>query len=57
MEVEILARKPDIRTGILKWEGYKINENIYNEAYQDIMYYLKDRKYFDIEDIKKWLKR
>ena len=27
----------------LKWEGYRINENIYNDAYQDIMSYLKDK--------------
>ncbi len=36
-------------------EKYKVDERPYNDAYQNLMEYLKNKKYFGIEDIKKWL--
>lgn len=38
-----------------KWEKYRIDERSYNDAYHCLMEFLKDKKYFGIEDIKKWL--
>lgn len=41
-----------------KWDKYTLNkDNIkpYNDTYVSLMELLKDRKYFGIEDIKKWL--
>lgn len=35
---------------------YRIDEGPYSDTYQNIMEYLRDKKYFGIEDIKKWLK-
>ena len=35
--------------------GYRIDDKPYNEAYQDIMRFLEDKKYFGVEDIKKWM--
>jgi hypothetical protein len=36
--------------------GYRVDEKLYNESYQSLMSFLGDRKYFGIEDIKKWMK-
>lgn len=38
-----------------KWEKFRIGEKIYNENYHSIMSFLRDKKYFGIEDIKKWM--
>lgn len=38
-----------------KWEKFRIDERPYNECYHSIMLYLKDKRYFGISDIKKWL--
>lgn len=38
-----------------KWDKFRIDENAYNNAYQNLMYYLKDKDFFGIKDIKKWL--
>ena len=38
-----------------RWDKFRIGENPYNGAYQSLMYYLKDKEFFGIEDIKKWL--
>lgn len=35
--------------------GYRIDEKHYNDVYHDFIRYLGDKKYFGIEDIKKWL--
>ena len=37
------------------YSGYKVDEKPYNDAYHSFLEYLKGRKYFGIEDIKKWL--
>jgi len=33
-----------------------MDTGIYKDAYQDLMEFLKDKRFFTIEDIKKWLK-
>lgn len=38
-----------------KWERFRIDEKPYNDAYHNIMDFLKDKRYFGIKDIKKWL--
>lgn len=38
-----------------KWKKFRISEKQYNDAYHSLMSYLKNRKYFGMEDIKKWL--
>ncbi len=38
-----------------KWEKFRIDEKPYDDAYKSLMIYLKDKRYFGIEDIKKWL--
>ena len=40
---------------ILKWDKYNVDPKPYNDAYHSLMEFLKDKKYFGIEDIKKWL--
>lgn len=37
------------------YDKYRINEKPYNDAYQSLLLYLSNKKYFGIEDIKKWL--
>lgn len=41
---------------ISKYEQFKVDPKAYNDAYHSLMEFLKDKKYFGIEDIKKWLK-
>lgn len=41
--------------GSYRYDKFKVDPNPYNDAYHDLMEYLKDMKYFGIEDIKKWL--
>lgn len=38
-----------------KWNEFRIDEKPYNDAYHSLILYLKDKKYFGVEDIKKWL--
>ncbi len=38
-----------------KYDKFRIDEKPYNDAYHNLMEFLKDKKYFGIEDIKKWL--
>lgn len=39
-----------------RWEEFRLHDiSAYNDAYQNIMSYIGDRKYIGIEDIKKWL--
>lgn len=38
-----------------KWKKFMVDENPYNRTYQSLMYFLGDKKYFGIEDIKKWM--
>lgn len=40
----------------LKWKKFRIDEKPYNDAYQSLMSFLSDKKYFGIEDIKKWMR-
>ncbi len=40
---------------VSKYDQFKINPKPYNDAYHSLMEFLKDKKYFGIEDIKKWL--
>lgn len=40
-----------------KWERFRINEKLYNDAYHSIRSYLGNKNYFSIEDIKKWLEK
>lgn len=41
-----------------KWGIFKVNEeikNIYNDTYHSLLLFLGDKKYFGIDDIKKWM--
>lgn len=38
------------------YEEFRIDEKKYSDVYQDLMSRVKNKKYFYIEDIKKWLK-
>jgi len=38
-----------------KYGKFKVDAKPYNDAYHSLMEFLKDKKYFGIEDIKKWL--
>lgn len=41
-----------------KWEEFRIDEkscSLYNDSFQSLMLFLKDKKYFSIDDIKKWM--
>jgi hypothetical protein len=38
-----------------KYDKFKVYSKPYNDTYHDLMSFLKDRTYFGIEDIKKWL--
>ncbi len=38
-----------------KYDQFKVDPKSYNDAYKSLMSYLGDRKFFGIEDIKKWL--
>lgn len=38
-----------------KYDQFKVDPKPYNDTYHNLMEFLKDRKYFGIEDIKKWL--
>jgi len=40
---------------ISKYDKFKTDPKPYNDAYHSLMEFLKDKKYFGIEDIKKWL--
>lgn len=42
--------------GLAKYEDFRVDNKLYNFVYQSIMRYLKDKKYFGVEDIKEWLK-
>lgn len=42
---------------VSKYEHFKIDPKPYNDAYHSLMEFLKDKKYFGIEDIKKWLNK
>jgi hypothetical protein len=39
-----------------KYDQFRVDTRIYNDTYQDLMEFLKDKRLFTIEDIKKWLK-
>ena len=41
--------------GVQWYENFLVDEKPYNDAYHNLMEFLKDKKYFGIEDIKKWL--
>jgi hypothetical protein len=34
---------------------FAVDQGLYNDAYHDIMKYLKDEEYFGIDDIKLWM--
>lgn len=38
-----------------KYDQFKVDPQSYNDTYKSLMSYLGDRKFFGIEDIKKWL--
>jgi hypothetical protein len=41
-----------------KWEEFRIDEKscgLYDDAFQSIMSFLGEKKYFGIDDIKKWM--
>jgi hypothetical protein len=38
-----------------KYDQFKVGPKSYNDAYKSLMLYLGDRKFFGIDDIKKWL--
>lgn len=38
-----------------KYDQFKVDPKSFNDAYKSLMSYLGDRKFFGIEDIKKWL--
>lgn len=39
-----------------EYDIYRVDQNSYNDVFQNIMEYLEDKIYFSIEDIKKWMK-
>jgi len=39
-----------------KYDKFKVDSSPYNRAFSDLMIFLKDKTYFGVEDIKKWLK-
>ncbi len=44
--------------GKSKWEKFRLNDiELYNDAYQSLIEYLKDKKFFNFNDIENWLKR
>ncbi len=49
-----LPKDPCIYRGS-KYDKFRIDEEPYNDAYHSLMEFLKDKKYFGIKDIKKWL--
>ncbi len=38
-----------------KYDQFMVDPNCYNDIYQDLRLYLNDKKFFGIDDIKKWL--
>lgn len=38
-----------------KYDQFRVDARIYNDAYQGLMEFLKEKRFFTIEDIKKWL--
>jgi len=38
-----------------KYDQFKVDPKSYNDAYKSLMSYIGDRKFFGIDDIKKWL--
>ena len=52
-----IVRNPHPSIGS-KWEEFRIDEkscSLYNNAFQSLMSFLRDKKYFGIDDIKKWM--
>lgn len=48
--------KKERESSNFEWvEKYKVDEKPYNDAYKSLIEYLKNKKYFGIKDIKKWL--
>ena len=43
------------KSGHSQWERFKIGEKCYNDAYRNLMEYLKDKEFFGIDDIKIWM--
>ena len=39
-----------------EYDIFRVNQNYYNDAFQNIMEYLKDKIYFSIKDIIEWMK-
>lgn len=44
------------RLTISKWEEFRIDEKLYDDNYQNLLLYLKDKEFFGIEDLNNWLK-
>ncbi len=49
-----IVRDPDPSRGVWYY-GFRIDETKFNDNYHNLMSYLGDRKYFGVEDIKRWL--
>lgn len=40
-----------------KYDRFKVDPKPYDSSYQDLMLYIRDKKFFGIEDIKAWLRK
>lgn len=49
--------KNSCRTTKYNYDRYKVDSTVYDDTYQDLMLYLGNKRFFNIEDIKRWLKR
>lgn len=52
----IYISKDSIRSTKHDYDKYKVDPKLYNDLYKSLMIFLGDKKYFGVEDIKKWLK-
>lgn len=50
----ITISKSSIKTS--KYDQFLSDPKLYNDTYQDLRLYFKDKKFFGIDDIKEWLK-
>lgn len=45
-----------IRINSIKYEKFEIDNTLYNDVYHSLVSRFKDKRYFGIEDVKKWIK-
>ena len=45
-----------VRKGYSKYDEFRVDSTVYNDIYQNLTQFLGDKRFFGIEDIKKWMK-